>query len=121
MGRYKLPTYNTKISYQESNYELIMMIVSQNYLYRKFSSDPFAKQTILDQSELVSSVVTSQSITDYRASIFNLMTSFVQNDAFYERLSFGVSLANILVFTLIFLMIFRKLRALEEYALSKRC
>jgi hypothetical protein len=121
LGRYKLPTYNSKISYQQSNYELIMMLVSQNYLYRKFSNDPFARKLILDQSKLVTSVITTQSIADYRASIFNLMTSFVENDLFYERLSFGVSMANILVFTLIALRLFCKLRALEEYALEKRC
>ena len=98
-----------------------MMLVSENYLYSKFSRDSFAKKAILDQSKLVTLIITTQSIIDYRASIFNLMTSFVQNDLFYEQLSFGVSLANILLFTLIAFRLFCKLRALEEYALSKRC
>jgi hypothetical protein len=83
IGKYKLPSYNSKISYQLSNYELIMMLVSESYLYKKFSSDSFARKMIMDQAKLITPVITIQSITDYRASIFNLMTSFVQNGIYY--------------------------------------
>lgn len=90
-----------------------MMLVTDSYLYRQFGNDPFVKANVLDSAKQVIPVFAIQSITDYRISIFNLMNSFVQNDIYYEQLSFGISLANILLFVLIALRIFFKLRQIE--------
>lgn len=61
------------------------------------------------------------SFTDYRISVFSLMTSFVQTDLNYEKLALGIMIANILVFAAIFMRLFSRLRQIEEIALSFRC
>jgi hypothetical protein len=94
-----------------------MVLARDNYLYQKFSGDPFMRTTALDQAKLTTPVIYSQSVTDFRVSIFNLMTTFVQNDIYFEQLSFGISLANTLIFILIALRLFWKLRQIELYAL----
>lgn len=49
------------------------------------------------------------------------MTSFVQADLYYEKLSLAISISNILVFGIIFMRLFNKLGQVEEIALSFRC
>jgi hypothetical protein len=97
------------------------MLAADSYLYQKFSNDPFMQKTVLDDAKLLTPVITSQSITDYRLAIFNLMTSFVQDDLYYQQLALAVSLANLLIFLLPALRMLSRLRQAEEYALEKRC
>lgn len=83
------------------------------YLYKAFKNDPFIKQMALDNSKLINPIVGLQSITDYRIYLLNLMTNFVKDDAFYEKLSFGVGMVNILVFIVFAFRLFYKLRNIE--------
>lgn len=69
------------------------MILSNANLYSKFRNDPFLKNAALDNYRLLPPVIV-QSALDYRNSILNLMSSFVEDDNSYDRLSLSVALAN---------------------------
>lgn len=104
----------------QNNFELIENLVVNNYIYQAFKSDTFMRKIILDNNKLLVPVI-SQSTTDYRITLFNIMNNFVQNDLFYEQLAFGVGLANILVFIIFALRLFCRLRNIEETVLELRC
>lgn len=107
---YKLPTFSSKISYTQNNFELIQSILVNNYMYQAFKSDTFIRKIILDNTKLLIPVI-AQSTTDYRITLFNIMNNFVQNDLYYEKLAFGIGMANILVFAIFALRLFYRLRS----------
>jgi hypothetical protein len=83
IGPYKLPTYNSQLSYSQNNYELYQTLTTYVLLYDIFKNDSFLKNMVLDNVKLVAPVIGLQSITDYRISLQNIMTTFVQNDIYY--------------------------------------
>lgn len=106
---YKLPSFNSKLFSMQNNFELIQNLIANTYAYELLKDDAFMGKMILDHNKLLLPVI-AQSTTDYRISLFNIMSNFVQNDLYYEQLAFGIGLANILVFIIFALRLFCKLR-----------
>lgn len=76
ISAYKLPTFTSKISYMQNNFELIENLVVNSYIYQVFKKDTFMRKIALDNNKLLIPVV-AQSTTDYRITLFNIMNNFV--------------------------------------------
>lgn len=111
LSNYKLPTFSSKISYTQNNFELIQNLIVNSYIYQQFKNDAFMKKIVLDNNKLLIPVI-AQSTTDYRITLFNIMSNFVKMDLYYEQLALGVGLANILVFIVFAVRLFCRLRSI---------
>lgn len=97
------------------------MLTSNTYLYQQFQGDAFLRKSALDNMRAFFPTLYLGSLLDYRLSLTSLFSNYVQNDKFYDLLALGVSLANILLFLLVAIVLLFKFKAIEENMLELRC
>lgn len=76
LSNYKLPSFSSKISYTQNNFELIQNLIVNSYIYQQFKNDAFMRKIVLDNNKLLIPVI-ALSTTDYRITLFNIMNNFV--------------------------------------------
>ena len=83
MGTYSIATSIPGMTVSHSNYNLLGILYSEVFIYNKFNNDTMQRNAALSSVRYIVPTLFLVSLTDYRISLINKGSQFVQVDIYY--------------------------------------